>query len=228
MSDLEIIITSDGSHTLRNNQLQETYHSVHGAIQESMHVFIKNGLEHFLRIQPREKVFILEVGFGTGLNAMLAWQFARQHKIDIVYTTLEPHPLAEEVWAQLNYGTQDNTREYFVALHTAPWNSPSSLGEEFVLDKRRKTLQDCDLTRQYDVIFFDAFAPPVQPELWNLESLNKVISTLQDGGLFVTYSAKGQLKRDLRTLGLTVETLAGPPGKNEMVRAFLSDAANLD
>lgn len=138
MSDLEIILTSDGSHTLRNNQLHETYHSVHGAVQESIHVFIKNGLEHFFRNQPREKVFILEVGFGTGLNALLAWEFARRHKIAIVYTTLEPHPLGEEIWTQLNYGNQDNTREHFEALHNAPWNSSSSLAENLSLTKEEK------------------------------------------------------------------------------------------
>jgi tRNA U34 5-methylaminomethyl-2-thiouridine-forming methyltransferase MnmC len=223
MSDLDIIITADGSCTLRNNQLNETYHSVHGAVQESLHVFIGNGLAYYVGNKHPEKIFILEVGFGTGLNALLAWEFARLHKLAIVYTTLEPHPLPEEIWSQLNYANQDNTRQHFKALHDAPWNGESSLGEEFILDKRRDTLQGCSLAHQYDVVFFDAFAPAIQPDLWNFESLKKVVSALKEGGVFVTYSAKGQLKRDLRALGLTVETLPGPPGKNQMVRGLFSE-----
>jgi tRNA U34 5-methylaminomethyl-2-thiouridine-forming methyltransferase MnmC len=222
MSDLEIIVTADGSHTLRNNELNETYHSVHGAVQESLHVFIRNGLGYFVANKHPEKIFILEIGFGTGLNALLAWEYARLNKLPMVYTTLEPNPLPEEIWSQLNYANQDNTRQYFKSLHDAAWDGQSSLDQEFTLDKRRETLQACSLARQYDVVFFDAFAPSIQPELWNFESLKKVIGALKERGVFVTYSAKGQLKRDLKTLGLTVETLPGPPGKNQMVRGLLS------
>jgi tRNA U34 5-methylaminomethyl-2-thiouridine-forming methyltransferase MnmC len=223
VKDLEIILTSDGSHTLRNVQLQETYHSIHGAVQESMHVFIKNGLEYFFLQHRPKRVSIFEVGFGTGLNALLAWQFAMQYKVAVEFTTVEPFPLSEDIWSQLNYAKEDITRERFMRLHHAAWNAPLPLSEEFVLEKRRNSLQEWDLARQYNVIFFDAFAPSIQPELWNFESLKKVIVALHAGGVFVTYSAKGQLKRDLKTLGLTVETLAGPPGKNEMVRGILSD-----
>lgn len=226
MSDLEIIVTSDGSHTLRNKELRETYHSVHGAVQESMHVFIKNGLEYFFRDRKPKKVSILEIGFGTGLNALLAWQFATQNRLATVYTTLEPFPLPQDVWCQLNYGQQDNATEPFSALHHAAWDAQMFLSEEFVLHKIKNTLEQSDLAERYDVIFYDAFAPSVQPELWNFESLRKVITTLNAGGVFVTYSARGQLKRDLKTLGLTVETLAGPPGKKEMVRGLLIDGAN--
>lgn len=218
MDDLEIITTSDGSHSLRNNRLNETYHSIHGAVQESMHVFIKHGLQYYYEQHQSKEISILEVGFGTGLNALLTLQYAIHNNLRIKYTTLEPFPLPEEVWLKLNYGVQKNDEEYFRALHTTEWDREASLSPEFTLLKRKVTLQDADLKEVYDVIYFDAFAPAIQPELWVYAALEKVAKVLQPEGVFVTYSARGQLKRDLKALGLTVETLAGPPGKNEMVR----------
>lgn len=218
MSALEIIVTSDGSHTLRNTELQETYHSIHGARQESMHVFIQNGLFHFVADRTSSPVSLLEVGFGTGLNALLAWQFAKEHGVSIVYHTIEPFPLAEDVWSRLNYGDQHNVKDPFRTLHEAEWGKEVSLDAGFTLSKLKSALHDAPLRGLYDVIFFDAFAPSVQPELWAFESLKKVVNLMSKGGVFVTYSAKGQLKRDLKTLGLRMETLPGPPGKNEMVR----------
>jgi tRNA U34 5-methylaminomethyl-2-thiouridine-forming methyltransferase MnmC len=217
MDDLEIITTSDGSHTLRNKQLGETYHSVHGAVQESMHVFIKNGLEYFHAKRSSENISILEIGFGTGLNALLAWEFAAKHKVKVHYTTIEPFPLEESVWSRLNYAG-DNLAA-FEAMHRAAWERNVVLSPLFTLDKRRASLAEADLPVPCDVVFFDAFAPSVQPELWEHEALMKVVGSLKAGGVFVTYSAKGQVKRDLRSLGLTVETLPGPPGKLLMIRA---------
>lgn len=214
MGNLELLITGDGSHTLRNTQLNETYHSVHGAVRESMHVFIKNGLQFFQMNNQEEPVTILEVGFGTGLNALLTLQHAIAHQTRVHYTTLEPFPLEEDVWQKLNYGGGEN----FEALHRAPWDTPISIVPEFTLLKIRASLQQVMLSNSFNVVYFDAFAPSIQPELWLLSALQKVTDCLSSGGVFATYSAKGQLKRDLRQLGLRVETLPGPPGKNEMVR----------
>ncbi len=219
MSDLEIVTTSDGSHTLRDRDLNETYHSVHGAIQESMHVFIQNGLDYFFKRHQPGNISILEIGFGTGLNALLAWQYAMRNGVHIYYTTVEPFPLVEEVWSRLNYGDLQKDPDHFRTLHRAEWARANPLSGEFTFLKIQTSLQKADLSDEYDVIFFDAFAPSVQPELWTIESLKKVVTPLNKRGAFVTYSAKGQLKRDLRSLGLTVETMPGPPGKNEMVRA---------
>lgn len=216
MDHLEIITTADGSHTLRNKRLDETYHSVHGAIRESKHVFIENGLRYYHRACQSRDISILEIGFGTGLNALLAMQYSRLNNVHIRFTTLEPYPLLREVWSILNYPDEHGD---FARLHTSPWDEIAQLYPEFELYKQQMSLQQARLTGFVDVIFFDAFAPSVQPELWNLEALRKVTDVLVPGGLFVTYSAKGQLKRDLKALGLSVETLPGPPGKLQMVRA---------
>ena len=226
MSTLEIITTSDGSHTLRNHELNETYHSIHGAVQESQHVFIRNGLEYFYQRSQAKNIAILEIGFGTGLNALLAWQYAIEHNVIIHYATLEPFPLTEEIWSKLNYGTLQTDRSQFRLLHEAEWNEDVFLTPEFILLKIKRPLREASLNEPYDIIFFDAFAPSVQPELWSADALEKVIALLNPGGIFVTYCAKGQLKRDLKTLGLKVETLPGPPGKNEMVRGMNAGSTN--
>lgn len=217
MDELEIITTSDGSHTLRNNLLGETYHSVHGAIQESMHVFIKNGLAFFRHQHPAVEVSILEVGFGTGLNALVALQYALKCKVNIRYTTLEPFPLNEKVWSKLNYGDED--RGSFDAIHRASWEREVAISPVFTLHKMMASLDSAELAGSYDIVFFDAFAPSVQPGMWTFDSLKKAVDRMNLPGVFVTYSAKGQVKRDLRTLGLSVETLPGPPGKLQMIRA---------
>jgi tRNA U34 5-methylaminomethyl-2-thiouridine-forming methyltransferase MnmC len=199
---IKIITTSDGSHSLLNEELDETYHSRHGAIQESLHVFIKNGLEFF----PKDEVNVFEVGFGTGLNALLTAQSRK--KID--YTTIEPFPLPEEIFALLNY----EPRELLLQLH----RNPDLQTANFKFKKLYTTLGSVQLDQVYDIIYFDAFAPSKQPAMWEFPMIEKVCNALTPGGLFVTYCAKGQLKRDLKSLGLEVETLAGPPGKKEMVR----------
>lgn len=219
MDDLEIIVTSDGSHTLRNKNLDETYHSIHGAIQESIHVFIKSGLTFFCDSKAAKDVSVFEVGFGTGLNALLTWQFALEKGINVHYTTVEPYPLSTDIWTLLNYGKKHQQK--FEMIHNAAWDEEVSLSPNFTLSKRKASLQDVTLTGLYDIIYFDAFAPSVQPELWVIDSLAKVVRALHHDGVFVTYSAKGQLKRDLKALGLMVETLPGPPGKLQMVRGVL-------
>ena len=220
MNDLEIITTSDGSHTIRNTALNETYHSIHGAIQESMHVFILNGLQEFHLRSHQSSISVLEVGFGTGLNAFLTLEYAQRHNISVRYTSLEPFPLSREFWLRLNYGGSDNAE--FLRIHETPWDVAHALSPNFTILKRKASLQEVFLESVYDVVYFDAFAPAISPELWTLQSLRKSTEKITHGGVFVTYSAKGQVKRDLRDLGGTVETLPGPPGKREMVRAVFT------
>lgn len=204
---IKIITTSDGSHSLLNTELDETYHSRHGAVQESLHVFIKNGLD----VLSLEEINVFEVGFGTGLNALLAAQSNKR----INYTSIEAFPLPEEVYSQLNYEPHDLLQQ----LHRAAWDHKSQISN-LALTKFHTTLEAIPLSpNQFNIIFFDAFAPSKQPAMWDLPMLKKVCDSLAPGGLFVTYCAKGQLKRDLKSLGLDVETLPGPPGKKEMVRA---------
>jgi tRNA U34 5-methylaminomethyl-2-thiouridine-forming methyltransferase MnmC len=220
MSNIEIITTGDGSHSLLNKSLNETYHSHHGAIQESMHVFITNGLLFFLDRSGANEVNIFEVGFGTGLNAFLTLQFALKSTAQIHYTSIEAFPLEKEVWSVLNYASS-SSKEYFERLHTCAWNESVSILPNFHLKKILGTVQDLTLPSSfYNLIYFDAFAPNKQPEMWTLSVLKKIEAAMATGSAYVTYCAKGQLKRDLKSLGLTVETLAGPPGKKEMVRAL--------
>jgi tRNA U34 5-methylaminomethyl-2-thiouridine-forming methyltransferase MnmC len=222
MKNIEIITTSDGSHSLLNTALNETYHSHHGALQESIHVFIKNGLDYFFNSSSAKAVRIFEVGFGTGLNALLTLQQALRSGSEIFYTSIEAFPLERDIWSALNYADAD-TQAYFELLHTAAWNEQVSILPNFHITKLNTILQAVSLqTSSFDVVYYDAFAPNKQPEMWELPLLIKVADSLTSGGVFVTYCAKGQLKRDLRSLNLKVETLEGPPGKKEMVRALKS------
>ena len=222
---IELITTGDGSHSLLNTTLDETYHSRHGALQESKYVFIKHGLEFFVEKSGAKQVSIFEVGFGTGLNAWLTLQAARALNISISYTTLETFPLPKSVWPSLNYAEGSAFENDFVELHEAAWNKEVALATDFTICKVEQRLQDFDAGgKLFDIIYFDAFAPNKQPELWEAPVLKKVVSTLNNTGVFVTYCAKGQLKRDLKSFGLMVESLPGPPGKREMVRALKNTA----
>ena len=222
---IKIITTEDGSHSLYHEELQETYHSFHGAFRESIHVFMLYGLEAWLARNPRKyPIRIFEVGFGTGLNAWLTLVWAEQNNIPVLYHAIEPFPLTEEIYRQLNYVEQDHSiwhyHKYFEALHQAPWNEGGPVSEYFNFKKDQTTLEEAQLYPA-DVVFFDAFAPSKQPDLWKKEMLEKVTEAMRPGGLFTTYCAKGQLKRDLKELGLEVETLPGPPGKKEMTRGWI-------
>jgi tRNA U34 5-methylaminomethyl-2-thiouridine-forming methyltransferase MnmC len=210
-----IVQTSDGSHTIRNESTGDTYHSVHGAVQESQHVFLKSGLEFFLNTHPTKHIKILEVGFGTGLNALLTLQ---QHTdIQIQYTTLEPYPLSDEIFRQLNY----NEKGKLMALHACDWNSPQKISNNFTLTKLQTTLEQAQLPENFfDVVYFDAFAPNSQPELWTPKAFEKIYQAMTQPAVLATYCAKGQVKRDLKSVGFTIESIPGPPGKREMVRAI--------
>ena len=217
---IHIITTADGSHSLLNTDLSETYHSQHGAIQESIHVFIRNGLNYYLQNYASAQINILEIGFGTGLNAYLSLLEVLEKPCKVFYNSLEAYPLSREIWSQLNYSSDSNAH-YFFKLHECEWNKLEEIHPNFKLHKQHVKLEDVELpNNKFDLVYFDAFAPNKQPEMWSLEILEKVVGAMPPNSVFVTYCAKGQLKRDLRTLGLRVETLPGPPGKKEMIRAL--------
>lgn len=223
MNLLKVIQTEDGSSSLLNVDLNETYHSVHGAIQESQHVFIESGLNHLLHHSLQKSISILEIGFGTGLNALLTALIAAREHVKIEYEALETFPLSQETVSLLNYPLQLNVEEaafIFDSLHQSEWNKPQRISSHFSLLKRDLKIQNADFGKQkFDLVYFDAFAPDKQPEMWELPVLQKVAEAMKPQGVFVTYSAKGQLKRDLVSLGLSIEKIPGPPGKREMIRA---------
>jgi tRNA U34 5-methylaminomethyl-2-thiouridine-forming methyltransferase MnmC len=219
MPEIRVIITGDGSHSLLNAELDETYHSRHGAVQESEYVFIEQGLRYWLERNKQSHLNILEVGLGTALNAWLTFRLPEIQALKLQYFAIEKFPLPQEVWQQLNYAKTD--RELFEKIHTVSWNDWQPITTAASIFKCEATLQDIQLPDlKFDLIYYDAFAPNKQPDMWTFAMLEKAVKNLQQGGVFVTYCAKGQLKRDLKTLGLEVQSIPGPPGKREMVRAI--------
>ena len=225
--EVQIIETEDGSSSLYIPLLNETYHSFHGALTESNHVFIKQGLKYWQEMYGKAAVNVLEVGFGTGLNAMLSVRYALENHCNIFYETIEAYPLSADVIHQLNYPLlmkEAHLKELFYKIHKIEWGTPFPVVDFFTLLKQLKKLEEYRPENNfYDVVFFDAFAPNKQAELWEIDILKKMYDALTPAGVFVTYCAKGQLKRDLKTLGFEVQTLPGPPGKKEMVRAIKPD-----
>tara|TARA_B100001758_G_C18388412_1_gene601452 strand:+ start:1253 stop:1930 length:678 start_codon:yes stop_codon:yes gene_type:complete len=221
--NLKLKLTADGSHTLYRTDLDENYHSTHGAIQESQHVFIKNGLEYSFKLLSKKKLSILEVGFGTGLNCLLSFIYAKKNNISIEYTALEIHPLSSQITDQLNYTSKLNEKIIFDKMHNAKWNQWNNIATNFMLNKIENSLQECTFQNTYDLVFFDAFGPRVEGELWNKEWYNKIRKSLNKNAALVTYCAKGSVRRDLISSQFTIERLEGPIGKREMLRASISD-----
>lgn len=210
-------------------------------MQESQWVFIKQGLEYAClnkgprmhefgvsgvgvtlqeeQAPDRSRVRIHEVGFGTGLNALLAMRWAEEHQVNVHFTTLETNVLSPELAAQLNYASSEPERSDFLKMHTCAWNEDVAVTSYFTLQKAQRRVQDEQAESEYDVVFYDAFGPPTQPEMWTLSIFQRMYSALKPGGIFVTYCAKGQVRRDLQAAGFTVERLPGPPGKREMLHA---------
>ena len=222
-----LFLTDDGSHSLRSTRFGVAYHSTHGAIQESRHIFIEAGLGDLLS-ERRAKIGILEMGFGTGLNALLVRQLAANYPtVQFSYTTYEQYPISREQALQLNYPDQLNCLpQWLTELHAQPWDTTSSTKPNFTFTKHQRDFlagpQDAaDAEGRADVIFYDAFAPENQPELWTVEAMQRCYRLLAPGGRLVTYCAKGQFKRNLRAAGFRVEGLPGPVGKREMTRALV-------
>ena len=212
----KIVTTADGSASIYLPDFDEHYHSVHGAVQESKHVFMKMGWE---ALADRSNVSILEIGFGTGLNALLVLEECLRHpEVNVNYISLEAYPVKLEDAAKLNYTEQ--SRNEFLKLHEAEWNTPVRITKNFSLEKLQTTLQDFSpQENSFDLVVFDAFAPRVQPELWTEEVFRKMFFAMKPGGILVTYCSKGDVRRAMIAAGLSVEKLQGPPGKREMLRA---------
>lgn len=221
---MQIITTGDGSHTLFSEQFNEVYKSRHGAIEESKHVFIKEGLEYALSKRVGEEpVRIFELGFGTGLNAMLTMLEAEKRNIKIDYTTIELYPVDIDTIKALNY-TQQLGYEYcygpYHSLHLVRWNETHQVTPHFAFKKIQDSVFNCQLpTAIYQLIYFDAFAYTHQPEIWSAEVFRKMYDALEPKGILVTYSSKVVVRRAMEEAGFTIEKIPGPPGRREMVRA---------
>lgn len=215
----KIIQTSDGSKSLYLPQYDETYHSRHGAVQEAYHVFIRSGLDLF---EDGAQVRILEMGFGTGLNCFITWLEAQRRNLKISYCGLEAYPVSLDVCRELDYPAaldREESQILFESLHQSPWDRTVEIDKSFELSKVKSTLSDFKATTFYDLIYFDAFGPRVQPDLWTESVFEKMYQALDSQGILVTYSAKGSVRRALQAVGFEVERLPGPPGKREMLRA---------
>lgn len=214
----EIIQTLDGSTTIHIAEWDECYHSKHGAIQEAQHVFIKNGLSLF----ENKHVSILEIGFGTGLNAFITLLEAKKMQQTIHYVGVEAYPISAAEVLDMNYVVElDATNEslIFDAIHQSNWEEKVVLNANFTLTKRKQFFEEIEDENKFDLIYFDAFGYRVQPELWSTEIFRRMFNALKVNGILVTYAARGVVKRSMIEVGFTVEKLAGPPGKREMFRA---------
>jgi tRNA U34 5-methylaminomethyl-2-thiouridine-forming methyltransferase MnmC len=214
---ITLIKTSDGSHTIYVPEIDEHYHSVHGAFQESTFIFIRNGFD-FCEADP---LSILEVGFGTGLNALLTAIRSRAGSREVNYTSIENHPVDKKIIFSLNYHefVGENGKEIFHLIHTSPWNKSVNICRNFKLKKIEADFTKSRLSGKYDLIYFDAFGPDKQPEMWTKEMFTGISAVTNKNGILVTYSAKGEVKRSLKACGFDVTLLPGPPGKRQMIRA---------
>ncbi len=251
----KIQITEDGSHTLFSEMAGQTYHSSHGAVQESRHIFISQLMAQQSTVNGQQ-LSVLEIGFGTGLNALLTAQWARENGVKVDYTTIELYPLKEEVYRELNYGRLLGDEELFLQLHEADWDVGFvTVTENFAIRKCKSDIvewlrnaqctmhnaQFSDLSDRLDlsalsdfkfnfqlsifnslcdVVFFDAFSPDAQPELWTEEVFRNVYALMKEGGVLMTYCAKGDVRRAMLAAGFRVEKLQGPPGKRHILRAW--------
>jgi tRNA U34 5-methylaminomethyl-2-thiouridine-forming methyltransferase MnmC len=233
-----IQITEDGSHTLFSEMAGQTYHSSHGAVQESRHIFISQLMGRCSTVDDHQSgmngvLSVLEIGFGTGLNALLTAQWARENGVKIEYTTIELYPLAEGIYRELNYGRLLGDEELFLKLHEKDWDVDlQCVTENFAIRKCKSDIVEWLNSQQstvdgqqlvdnglYDVVYFDAFSPDAQPELWSEEVFRNVYALMKEGGVLMTYCAKGDVRRAMLAAGFGVEKLQGPPGKRHILRA---------
>ena len=216
----EIKTTEDGSKTIYLPEIDETYHSTHGALQEALHVFIQHGFHAV----PNSQLRILEIGFGTGLNALLTCIEATHAAKQVYYVGLEAFPVEEEIWKAMDYPQLLKSLDaptIFEAMHQSEFEISNRLTPNFELLKIAQKLEDfLPESEDFDLIYFDAFGPRAQADMWQTSHFQKLFNALKTGGVFVTYCAKGQVKRDLKAIGFNVESLPGPPGKREMTRCI--------
>lgn len=218
----KVQLTEDGSSTIYIPEMDETYHSTHGAIQEANHVFLKHGIETLHRSEVKSEsanISVFEMGFGTGLNALLTSEFANDNLVQIVYKGIEAYPIDEELIKSLNYAEEigGKSGENFELIHSSDWNIEQEINTYFKLTKIHEKIENfVPVPNSIDIVYYDAFGPRAQGEMWRKSILEKMHTMLKPSGIFVTYCAMGQFKRDLKALGFTVEGRPGPPGKREM------------
>jgi len=214
---MNLVITGDGSHTLHVPELNEHYHSTFGAIKESRHVFIHAGLKCF---EGKGKIVLFEAGFGTGLNALLTCMESVKLNLKIEYYALEKYPLDPELVLKLNYPQLigEQSAELFRIIHSSPWERKIQINEAFDLFKIRADLTGYEHINFYDLVYFDAFAPEKQPDLWTEDIFRRLSDAMNACGILVTYSVKGDVKRALKNAGFRIEKLPGPEGKREILR----------
>ncbi|HLT52292.1 MAG TPA: tRNA (5-methylaminomethyl-2-thiouridine)(34)-methyltransferase MnmD [Flavobacteriaceae bacterium] len=222
----QVILTADGSKTIFLPEWNEHYHSKHGAIQEALHVFIKHGLHYTLAChseldsESKKRISILEIGFGTGLNAFLTALEASKLNLEIDYTGVEAYPVKQEEIKSLNYAESQEEKILFQNLHEAEWAKPSEISSQFTLEKQELFFHQIEAENTFDLIYFDAFGARVQPELWTETIFEIMFKALKSKGILVTYAAKGSVRRAMQAVGFSVKKLPGPPGKREMLRAL--------
>ncbi len=222
----KIVKTADGSTTIQITDWNEQYHSMHGAVQEARHVFLKMGFDYaFAKAGEPDELHILEIGFGTGLNALLTLIHAEKFPVKLKYEGVEAYPVSAGEVAQLNYLEAidgESFRSEFESMHTSSWGEFSEINPQFQLKKRQQKFEEIADVNQHDLIYFDAFGARVQPELWEESIFQKMFDALNPVGVLVTYAAKGSVRRAMQSVGFTVERLPGPPGKREMLRGTKS------
>lgn len=218
---LQLIPTADGSNTIFNPQFGENYHSKHGALQESQHVFLKSGLQYFLSVKEASEITILEVGLGTGLNFLLSADYCTQNNINLDYVGIEAFPLDTEMISKTGYDQYISADLWksFQGLYPSSINHKIKINKYCELELVHRKLLNFESPQLFDVVYFDAFAAVHQPKMWGEEAITHTVSFLKTGGVFVTYAITGNLKRQLKTLGFKVEKAPGAQGKREMVRA---------
>lgn len=216
---LKLIDTGDGAHSLYNEELDEHYHSVHGAVNEALHVFIKHGW----KATDKKFLNVFEMGFGTGLNFLVTFFENKISKRKLDYYSLEKYPLKDSIWRKINHLEILNKPEFqstFDFIHECKWNELVKIDEHSSLNKLHGDIHDIILPVQFDLVYYDAFGPRVQPDLWTERLFKKLYQNMSDNGVLVTYCAKGQVRRNLEAVGFMVERLPGPPNKREMLRAI--------
>lgn len=217
MMKRKLILTKDGSHSYYSSEFGEAYHSIYGAIQESRHIFIESGL----KLIDKKTIRIFEMGFGSGLNCLLSWAHAQSENQFIKYDSIELYPIDLDEASEFNYPELLGIpREEFENLHSCPWGERIDLGPNFRIFKIRGDMKSFAPEGPYDLIYFDAFSPDAQADLWKTEIFNKLYKALVPGGILTSYCARGDFKRALREVGFEVERIPGPPGKRHILRAI--------
>ena len=216
MKKIEFRTTNDGSTTLYNGEIDECYHSMFGARNESMHIFIESGLKQC----DKSPISVLEIGFGTGLNTFLTALEAEKNGTAIHYTTLELYPLTADIYTQLPYAKTAEEWNLFTQLHTCAWEQTIPITPHFSITKLQADLSTIHFDSIFGCVFFDAFSPEKQPELWEESIFAKIYKAMNTGGVLTTYCAKGVVRRTMQNVGFVVERIAGPVGgKREILRA---------